>query len=91
MLERAEKLYRKREAFTAQQREEYHQYLQTPQWAERRALVLKRSAGLCEGCRLASAEQVHHTTYAHCGNEFLWELVAICRDCHERFHGINPD
>jgi 5-methylcytosine-specific restriction endonuclease McrA len=49
--------------------------------------VIERADGLCEGCRSAEAVHVHHLTYKHCGNEFLWELVAICRECHERVHG----
>jgi 5-methylcytosine-specific restriction endonuclease McrA len=33
---------------------------------------------------------VHHLTYQNAGNEFLWELVAICRECHARYHAIEP-
>jgi hypothetical protein len=25
-------------------------------------------------------------TYVDVGNEFLWQLVAVCVPCHERFH-----
>src|SRR6516165_1698555 len=64
----------------------YQCYLQTDEWRGRRQLVFKRAGGICEGCRQAPATQVHHLTYKHAGNEFLWELVAICRDCHERYH-----
>lgn len=48
---------------------------------------MQRAAHVCEGCRTARATEVHHLTYEHCGDEFLWELVAICRSCHERYHG----
>jgi hypothetical protein len=64
----------------------YNRYLLTPEWKARRALVLKRSGGLCEGCRQSPAQQVHHLTYAHVGREFLFELVALCEECHERLH-----
>jgi len=33
------------------------------------------------------ATEVHHLTYQHVGHEFLFELVAICRECHTRWHG----
>lgn len=66
----------------------YLDYLDTPQWAARRDLVLKRSRGVCEGCGTRRATQVHHLTYQHLGNEFLFELVALCRPCHERWHGV---
>lgn len=64
----------------------YDRYLSTPQWKARRALVMKRAQGLCEGCRSAQAQQVHHLTYDHVGNEFLFELVALCNECHDRIH-----
>jgi 5-methylcytosine-specific restriction endonuclease McrA len=64
----------------------YGQYLRSPEWAERRVLVFHRAAGLCEGCRKAGPTQVHHLTYKNVGGEFLWELAAVCDECHEREH-----
>jgi 5-methylcytosine-specific restriction endonuclease McrA len=64
----------------------YNEYLRSPEWAARRELVLKRENHLCEGCRTARATQAHHTTYQNIGDEFLFELVALCRPCHERYH-----
>jgi 5-methylcytosine-specific restriction endonuclease McrA len=66
--------------------EEYAEYLQTPEWRGRWRLVMERAKGMCEGCGKAKAQQVHHLTYEHVGNEFLWQLVAICHECHERVH-----
>lgn len=66
--------------------DEYAVYLASGEWAEKRRKVFARAKGICEGCGDAPATQVHHLTYAHMGNEFLWELVAICNDCHEREH-----
>jgi 5-methylcytosine-specific restriction endonuclease McrA len=65
---------------------QYNQYLKTPQWERKRHAVMKRSQGICEGCRVNKAVQVHHLTYEHVGDEFLWELVAVCRMCHSRIH-----
>jgi 5-methylcytosine-specific restriction endonuclease McrA len=67
-------------------RAEYETYLQSDDWSERRALIMQRDRGVCQGCHKAPAQEVHHLTYENCGNEFLWELVAICRDCHRRLH-----
>jgi hypothetical protein len=64
----------------------YEEYLTTPEWQERKRLVMERACGLCEGCRRNAATDVHHLTYAHAGDEFLFELVAVCRGCHERLH-----
>lgn len=70
---------------------QYEAYLQTPAWRHRRVLVLRRANGVCEGCMSAPATQVHHKTYAHVGNELLFELAAVCDDCHERAHEPGPD
>ncbi len=65
----------------------YDAYLGTDEWRRRRRLVIERAGGMCEGCRERTAEQVHHLNYTHVCNEFLFELVAVCVDCHARIHG----
>lgn len=60
--------------------------MNSSEWKTRRRLVMERAKGLCEGCRQADAAEVHHLSYEHLGNEFLFELVALCRDCHSRVH-----
>lgn len=65
----------------------YNLYLQSSEWTVARTNVLRRANGKCEGCGKNPAQQVHHLTYSHVGREFLWELVAICRECHLRLHG----
>lgn len=64
----------------------YNAYLLTPSWREKRLKVLTRAGGICEGCRERKATQVHHKSYEHVGNELLFELVAICDDCHRILH-----
>lgn len=64
----------------------YLAYLQSPEWKDIRALVLDRSGGRCEGCAKRRARDVHHLSYAHLYDEFLFELVAVCRRCHVRWH-----
>jgi len=66
--------------------EAYDEYLASDKWARLREKVMTRSAGICEGCLEAPATEVHHLTYKHLGDELLWELVAVCRDCHRRCH-----
>jgi hypothetical protein len=65
----------------------YDAYLRSPAWRQKADLVKKRAGGMCEGCGTRIATQVHHVTYEHVCNEFLWELRAICNECHERIHG----
>lgn len=65
-------------------KKDYRHHLTSSEWAETRRLAFERSGGLCEGCRRAKATQVHHLTYQHVGAELLFELVALCGDCHRR-------
>lgn len=64
----------------------YNTYLRSTAWRSIRQRVMDRANGMCEGCAANYATQVHHLTYAHVGNEFLWELVAVCDSCHTRYH-----
>lgn len=64
----------------------YNAYLNTPEWRDRRRKVFARAKGLCEGCGDNAAVEVHHLTYQHVCNEFLFELVALCEPCHLRIH-----
>jgi 5-methylcytosine-specific restriction endonuclease McrA len=64
----------------------YNQYLDSPAWQARRRAVMEHAGGLCEGCGSRPATQVHHLTYDNVGNEFLWELKAVCDHCHRRCH-----
>lgn len=67
-------------------REAYADYLRSDAWKRRAAKILRRADGICEGCLTNQASEVHHLTYAHIGHEFAFELVALCRACHERIH-----
>ena len=76
-----------KEAWEWQRRYEAHVNMANPKWRSLRERVFKRAGGICEGCGLRAASQVHHLTYEHLGDEFLWELQAVCIPCHERVHG----
>jgi hypothetical protein len=70
-------------------RRKYDLYLEGPVWAAKRAAVLKRANYICEGCLTNKATQIHHLTYDHIFKELLFELVAVCTDCHARIHAVN--
>lgn len=76
-----------REAEDARWRAWYESYLASPQWAMRRDKVLKRAGHVCEGCLVRRAVLVHHVSYAHAGDELLYELAALCQQCHDKAHG----
>lgn len=66
--------------------EKYTAYLNTEEWQRKRDLVLDRDGHLCQGCLKKRATVVHHLTYAHAFNELLFELMSLCRDCHDACH-----
>lgn len=65
---------------------EYNSYINSAEWRVKRDLVLKRDNYVCQGCLQSKAVHVHHLTYVHLGCELLFELVSVCRKCHERIH-----
>jgi 5-methylcytosine-specific restriction endonuclease McrA len=64
----------------------YEEYMASNEWRSLRRKVLTRDSGTCQGCLTESAAEVHHKTYENFGSEFAFELVSLCRKCHERFH-----
>lgn len=84
--ERRERLAAEREQKNQEWWDWYSEYLKTPAWRGKRQQVLQRAGGLCEGCRSAAPDRVHHLTYEHAGDELLYELVALCVPCHQKAH-----
>jgi hypothetical protein len=73
----------------------YDAYLAGPEWQARRAKVLRRANGICEGCGERPAVQVHHLRYPKgcfagspqwAAQEMLFDLRAICERCHTGVH-----
>jgi Zn finger protein HypA/HybF involved in hydrogenase expression len=65
----------------------YYEYLQTPEWAERRRRAMKRAGFRCQVCNAYGVQlNVHHRTYEHRGDERDKDLITLCRTCHEIFH-----
>jgi hypothetical protein len=66
----------------------YESYLSSAVWQSKRQAVFKRSNGVCECCGINAAKQVHHVKYPKdfFGLEPLWDLRAVCVDCHCVIH-----
>lgn len=65
---------------------EHDAYLATDEWKKKREAILERDGGICRGCLRRPATQVHHLTYAHWKNELAFELISLCKLCHEKAH-----
>jgi len=64
----------------------YEDYLQTPEWAERRAFAIQRAGNRCQICNSADDLNAHHRTYERRGNEEPGDLTVLCQSCHAWFH-----
>lgn len=67
-------------------RDDYVRYMASPEWHALRKKVFARSGGICEGCGERLAVQVHHLHYRRFRKEMLFDLVAVCLECHEAIH-----
>ena len=64
-------------------------YMESEKWRKIREKIFKRANGLCEACLENPATQVHHWNYDNLGNEYMFDLSAVCKPCHCRIHGID--
>jgi 5-methylcytosine-specific restriction endonuclease McrA len=57
-------------------------------YPQRRVEVWERGGGVCEHCRAADLEQVHHIAGRGGPDPHrLSNLVGLCEPCHRRAHG----
>lgn len=65
----------------------YREYLQTPEWQERRKARLKAARYRCQVCNTKDQRlNVHHRTYERRGEEYARDLIVLCEPCHHTFH-----
>lgn len=83
-------LFRKPRPWDKNQLTRYQKYLKGDHWSDVRHEVALRSNGLCQRCGVRPMRDVHHKTYEHIGLEdfHLYDLEALCRECHQSEHGI---
>ena len=62
----------------------YHTYLDSEEWKDKRKEVIQRAEGCCENCGdyLANKGEVHHNDYDNIFEEDLDDLTYVCRECH---------
>lgn len=69
----------------------YREYLGSLRWGHQRLMTLDRDGFACVKCRSMTDLQVHHKTYDRRGMENEDDLVTLCKSCHKKEHGIEPD
>ena len=69
----------------------YHEYLMSTEWAEKRQACLEYYDHHCSLCYDNEQLQVHHRTYERVYHESPSDLIALCDNCHKKFHNIIAD
>jgi len=70
-------------------KERYYEYLKSPEWNKKRKAKIKEAGGRCQLCNTKGKLSVHHRTYDRVYNEILTDLIALCDNCHKKFHDID--
>jgi membrane-associated phospholipid phosphatase len=63
-------------------------YLRSAHWARYAAARRADAHGACEECGAHGRLDVHHLTYARIGRERRRDTRVLCRNCHDRVHGV---
>jgi hypothetical protein len=68
----------------------YRQHLESHYWQRLRAYKCIAASWKCEecGCQAGLTLELHHPTYDPLGYEEIGDVVALCRKCHEKAHGM---
>ncbi len=71
----------------------YTRYIRSPEWrAVRARYKASKLPQDCYCCGNADGPMdYHHRTYKNLGNEYLRDIVPLCRDCHDRVHYLNRE
>ncbi|MBK7380736.1 MAG: hypothetical protein IPJ03_17400 [Ignavibacteriales bacterium] len=64
----------------------YREYLESPEWQEKRKVKLKQANNKCQVCNSSKNLHIHHRTYERIFNEKPEDLTVLCSDCHQLFH-----
>jgi len=63
----------------------YRSYLQSPEWQEKRRMVLRYYPKCCR-CFSNKGLTVHHASYRRLTEEIPSDLYVLCWSCHGEFH-----
>jgi len=69
------------------------EYLESDKWARTRQTRLDIDSNECVKCGEKNKLEIHHITYKRLFNENIYDLVTLCRSCHQEVHdklGYSP-
>jgi hypothetical protein len=87
--ERIEIINKERIEIKKEFQNKHSEYIKTNQWKKLAIKILNRDKFICQGCLENKATEVHHKTYKNLTQEFCFELISLCHNCHSRYHNKN--
>jgi predicted RNA-binding Zn-ribbon protein involved in translation (DUF1610 family) len=75
-----------REGDAILRQKKYQEYLKSPHWIETRNSMIERAGRKCQLCGYTGWLDVHHNTYERLGEEWVSDLIVLCRGCHTKHH-----
>lgn len=66
----------------------YDEYLNSPKWSKIKKDMLELHDNKCEICKSSKDLHVHHLTRKHLYQEKLFELMLLCKRCHDTEHRL---
>lgn len=65
--------------------DKYNLHLNSQYWHNIRKKIIHRDK-ICQGCLENPIQEIHHKSYVNFEQEFCFELIGLCKQCHERYH-----
>ena len=65
---------------------DYDKYIESEEWKEKREDRIILDGYKCRMCGSAKNLVVHHITYENAPNEDMFDLVTLCKTCHNELH-----
>ena len=65
----------------------YGEYLKGTHWSAIKAAIRHAYGSQCRICRSKKSLHVLHRTYVHLGQELWNDVVLLCEQCHDLYHG----
>ena len=67
----------------------YHSYIVSPAWYRRRSTYFKVYKEMCVICSDTNRVTLHHKHYGTISRERDKDLVALCWECHGKYHRLH--
>ncbi len=67
----------------------YEQHIKSAKWRKIKQRRLAKDGYMCKNWHwwpVKSNLEVHHKSYRNLGNEKQWELITLCKRCHNKIH-----